>query len=103
MAFHHVGLHAIRLEARGNVITPQPARVEPVFQRRAPAAVPEHAAIPDALERRDLVVACAAPAPAPLGLPKMRDLSRHSAGSRQARKPTPTLWSKDDNVALAPR
>ena len=60
VAFHSVGFRAVGLEACGNVVIARAARVKPVFERRAPAAVTEHAAIPHAFERRNFVVARAA-------------------------------------------
>ena len=63
MAIYRIGLHAVRLKARRNVIVARTARVKPVFEVCAPATMPEHASIPHALQRRYLVVACAAPRP----------------------------------------
>src|SRR5262249_41501776 len=61
MSFHRISLRAVWLETRGHVIIPRAAWVEPVLERGAPAAVAEHAAVPHALEGRDLVVARAPP------------------------------------------
>src|SRR6266567_4606929 len=61
MALHRIRLRAVGLETRGNVIVARTARVKPVFEGCAPAAMPEHAAIPHALQRRRLVVTRAAP------------------------------------------
>ena len=61
VSFHSVGFRAVGLEAGGNIVAARAARVEPVFERRTPAAVPEHAAIPHAFERRNFVIARAAP------------------------------------------
>ena len=57
MAFHGVGLRAVGFEAGGNVVVVAALWVEPIFEGCAPAAVAEHAAIPDAFEGGDFVVA----------------------------------------------
>ena len=48
--FHGIRLRAVRLEAGGNIVVACAARVELVFQRRTPPAMPEHAAIPHAFK-----------------------------------------------------
>src|SRR5215472_7245038 len=57
MTFHCEGLRAVGLEARWEVVVPNSIWVEPILEACAPAAVSEHASIPNALERRDLVIA----------------------------------------------
>src|SRR3989442_7366396 len=57
MTFHRISLRAVWLEACRNVVVARAARVEPVFERRAPAAMPEHAPVPHAFERRNFIVA----------------------------------------------
>ena len=57
MAFYGVGFGAVRFEACGDVVIVEAFWIEPVFEGCAPAAVTEHAAIPDAFERGDFVVA----------------------------------------------
>jgi hypothetical protein len=57
VAFDGEGLRAIGLEAGGNVVVVEARGVEPVFKGGAPPAVTEHAAVPDTLEPRDLVIA----------------------------------------------
>ncbi len=57
MTFYRVSFDSIRLKAGRNVIFARAAPVKPVFERGAPAAVPEHSAIPHPFQRRHLVVA----------------------------------------------
>src|SRR5690348_1060615 len=49
VALHREGFGAVRLEAGGNVVVAHAPGVEPIFQSCAPAVVPEHAAVPNAL------------------------------------------------------
>src|SRR5262249_897304 len=53
-------IDAVTLEAGWHVIVPEPAWIEPIFQRSHRAAVLEHSAIPDTLQRWDLVIPGAA-------------------------------------------
>src|SRR5579883_2707968 len=57
MALHGISPRRVGPESGGLIIIARAAWVEPVFERGAPATVAEHASIPDALERRHLVVA----------------------------------------------
>src|SRR5271156_5490368 len=60
MAFDSICPHTERLESSWNIAILQAAGIKPVFQGGAPAAVPEHSAVPDTLKRRHFVIACAA-------------------------------------------
>ena len=57
MPFHGIRRVSIRLETSRNIVIVNPPGIEPVVQRRAPAAMAEHAAIPDTFQRWDFVVA----------------------------------------------
>src|SRR6476620_11599818 len=61
MAFYGVRLSPVWPPAGRHIVVAYTTRIEPILERGAPAAVPEHAAIPHTLQRRDLVVARAAP------------------------------------------
>src|SRR6476620_803665 len=61
MAFYGVRLSPVWPPAGRHIVVAYTTRIEPILERGAPAAVPEHAAIPHTLHRRDLVVARAAP------------------------------------------
>src|SRR5580704_5528455 len=56
MPFHGIRRVSIRLETGRNVVIVNPPGIEPVLQRRTPAAMAVHAAIPDTLQRWDFVV-----------------------------------------------
>ena len=57
MPVHGIRRVSIRLETGRNVVIVNPPGIEPVLQRRTPAAMAEHAAIPDTFQRWDFVVA----------------------------------------------
>src|SRR5262252_6294761 len=61
VARHRPSLNTISLETGRHVVVAQSSRVEPVLERRARAVVREHPAVPDALERRHLVIPGTAP------------------------------------------
>jgi hypothetical protein len=50
MASYGVGFGAVGFEAGGDVVVVEAFWVEPIFQGCAPAAVAEHAAVPDTFE-----------------------------------------------------
>jgi hypothetical protein len=57
MPVHGIRRVSIRLKTGRNVVIVNPPGIEPVLQRRTPAAMAEHAAIPDTFQRWDFVVA----------------------------------------------
>src|SRR5438270_2199813 len=59
MTLDSVLLEAVSLEPSGHIPVLYTAGIEPILQRRASAVVWKHAAIPESLKRRHLVVACA--------------------------------------------
>ena len=61
MPFHGSRLHAVAFEAGRHVFRAEALGIEPVFERGHRPVVFERAAIPDALERWNLVVTGAAP------------------------------------------
>src|SRR5205814_1824517 len=61
VARHSACSDAVGVEAGRDVVRANPPVIEPVLECGDPAAVPERAAIPDALQRRDFIESRAAP------------------------------------------
>ena len=61
MSFDRSGLHTSSAKSGRHIVLAETARVEPIFQSSYRTVMLEWPSIPEAFQRRDLVVTCSAP------------------------------------------